>query len=122
MHGVVLRKTELTMDKLTFIVEKDIFENITTGAQKAFVSQVEPIDLNKYFLLTEEKKIDVRYFNEIEFINGERRCSFKIGYAEIDFLIPNQLLDSGIEDLTEYYNYENMPSIEIVFQLKERLA
>ncbi len=112
----------MIMDKLVFYIDNSIFENISSGIQKAFVSQVKPSELNKYFLLTEEKKIDVRYFNEIEFINGDRRCSFKIGYAEIDFLIPNQLLDSGIEDLTEYYNYENMPSIEIVFQLKERLA
>lgn len=108
--------------KLEFNVEKEIFNNIFSGVQKAFVSQVKPAELNKYFLLTEDKKIDVRYFNEIEFVNDARRCSFKIGYAEIDFLIPNELIDSGIEDLTECYNYENMPPIEIAFQLKERLS
>lgn len=118
---VALWKTEMAMDKLIFNVDRSIFENISSGAQKAFVAQVKPSELNKYFILNEEKKIDVRYFNEIEFTHENSHCSFKIGYAEIDFLIPNQLLDSGIEDLTEYYNYENMPPVEIMFQLKERL-
>ena len=112
----------MMMDKLVFNVDKSIFENISSGMQKAFVSQVKPSELHKYFILTEEKKIDIRYFNEIEFSHDNRLCSFKIGYAEIDFLIPNELIDSGIEDLTEYYNYEHMPSVEIIFQLKERIS
>ena len=110
------------MEKLEFKVEPEIYENISAGVHKAFVSNVKPSELHKYFILTEENKIDVRYFNEIIFTQGDNRCSFKIGYAEIDFLIPNELLDSGIEDLTDYYNYDKMPPVEIVFQLKERLS
>ena len=110
------------MEKLVFDIEESVFDTISSGIQKAFVAQAKPADLNKYFLLTEDKKIDIKHFNEIEFIHNSRSCSFSIGYAEIDFLIPNKLIDLGIEDLTDYYNYENMPSVEIIFQLKERIS
>ena len=55
------------MEKLEFKVEPEIYENISAGVQKAFVSNVKPSELHKYFILTEENKIDVRYFNEIIF-------------------------------------------------------
>ena len=39
------------MEKLEFKVEPEIYENISAGVQKAFVSNVKPSELHKYLSL-----------------------------------------------------------------------
>lgn len=136
--------TNTAMDKLEFTVDPDIFENIESGRQKAFVTRIKPSEIHEFFYLTSENKIDVKYFNTIEFktisehisdlgdgsvgaegfdLDGRliKTCRYKIGYAEIDFLIPNELIEKEVPDLTSCYDCDHMPPVEIMFQLKERL-
>ena len=50
------------MEKHEFKVEPEIYDNIFAGVHKAFVLNVKTTELHKYFILTEENKINVRYF------------------------------------------------------------
>ncbi len=114
------------MDKLSFTIDSVIFDNIVKGKQKAFVASIKPSEIQDYFCYTLEKKIDVKYFNCIEFKTttadgAEKSAQFKIGYAEMDFLIPNELLDKANEDLTTLYDSDHMPPAEIVFEITGKL-
>ena len=100
------------MDKLSFTIDSVIFDNIVNRKQKAFVASIKPSEIQDYFCYTLEKKIDVKYFKCIE---------FKIGYAEMDFLIPKELLYNATADLTSLYDSDHMPPAEIVFEIKEQL-
>ncbi len=116
----------LPMDKLSFTIDSTIFNNIVKGKQKAFVASIKPSEIQNYFYYTLDKKIDVKYFNRIEFktttAEGTEECAqFKIGFAEMNFLIPNELLDKAVGDLTVFYDSDHMPPAEIVFEIKERL-
>ncbi len=114
------------MDKLSFTIDSLIFDNIVKGKHKAFVASIKPSEIQDYFCYTLEKKIDVKYFNCIEFktttADGvEKSARFKIGYAEMDFLIPKELLYKATADLTSLYDSDHMPPAEIVFEIKEQL-
>lgn len=114
------------MEKLSFTIEPAMFDSIVSEKQKAFVANIKPSEIQNYFYFTLDKEIDVKYFNRIEFktisANGKEKCAqFKIGFAEIDFLIPNELLNNGVKDLTTIYDSEHLPPVEIIFQIKERL-
>ena len=114
------------MDKLSFSIEPDIFNNIVLKKQKAYVARIKPSEIHDYFYYNLEKQLDVKYFNCIEFktttaAGAEKSAQFKIGYAEMDFLIPNELLDKGVKDLTTVYDSDHLPPVEIVFEIKERL-
>lgn len=116
----------MSMEKLSFTIDPAMFDSIVSEKQKAFVASIKSSEIQDYFYFTLEKEIDVKYFNCIEFktittSGKEKSAKFKIGFAEIDFLIPSELLNSGVKDLTTVYDSDNLPPVEIVFQIKERI-
>ena len=116
----------LPVEKLSFTIDSTIFNNIVKGKQKAFVASIKPSEIQNYFYYTLDKKIDVKYFNRIEFKTTtaegtEESALFKIGFAEMNFLIPNELLDKAVGDLTVFYDSDHMPPAEIVFEIKEKI-
>jgi len=115
------------MEKLTFTIEPALFDKIVAGKQKKFRTSIKPSDIQEYFYLTDSKSIDVKDFNVVEFKttlhdNTEKSCLFKTGNEEIDFLIPNELLDKNTLDINSFYDSDNMPPAEIEFELRNQLG
>ncbi|MEN6618026.1 MAG: hypothetical protein ABFC28_00770 [Rikenellaceae bacterium] len=114
------------MEILTFTIAPALFDQIVTGKCKTFRTSIKPSEIQEYFYLTASKSIDIKDFNIVEFKTladdgTERTCQFKTGNEEIDFLIPNDLLDVKSIDLNTFYDSEHMPAAEIEFELRELL-
>ncbi len=114
------------MEKLTFSIEPALFDKIVAGKQKKFRTSIKPSDIQEYFYLTDSGSIDIKDFNNVEFRTTlhdgtEKSCLFKTGNEEIDFLIPNDLLDKDTLDINSFYDSENMPPAEIEFELRNQL-